>query len=140
MLPVSGKDLVKLIPQKEPFVLVSTLHDVTDNACHTSFDFDEQHVLCNNGFLSLAGLLENMAQSSGCKLGYEDFMDGVAPRRGFIGEMKDLVFYRFPKAGSLLSTEVIVEGKVFGAVTIVHVKVADAQGELASCRMKIFFQ
>jgi predicted hotdog family 3-hydroxylacyl-ACP dehydratase len=139
MFPISGQELEKLIPQKQPFVLVSTLLDVTAMNCATTFTFLPNHVLCSDGKLSLAGLLENMAQSSGCKMGFEDFVSGQKPRRGFIGEIRDIVCNRLPLAGEILNTEVIVENEVFGAVTIVSATVISNAELLASCRMKIFF-
>ena len=140
MLPIRGQDLEKLIPQKQPFVLVESLLEVTETSCVTTFTIPQNHVLSTEGKLTIAGLLENMAQSSGCKMGYEDFMGGKRQRRGFIGEIKDVVCNRLPSVGETLSTEVIIESKVFGAVTIVSSKVTSNNELLASCRMKIFFE
>ncbi len=140
MLPISGQNLENLIPQKQPFVLVESLLVVTDTTCSTTFTIPQNHVLCSEGKLTLAGLLENMAQSSGCKMGYDDFMAAKRQRRGFIGEIKDVVCNRLPLVGETLSTEVLVESKVFGSVTIVSSKVMSNSELLASCRMKIFFE
>ncbi len=140
MLPISGENLEKLIPQKQPFVLVDSLLEVNETSCATTFVVPQNHVLVTNETLTLAGLLENMAQSSGCKMGYEDFMGGKRQRRGFIGEIKDVVCNRLPLVGEKLSTEVLIESKVFGAVTIVLSKVMSNTELLASCRMKIFFE
>ncbi len=140
MFPISGQNLENLIPQKQPFVLVESLLEVTESSCSTTFTVPQNHVLCSDGKLSIAGLLENMAQSSGCKMGYEDFMSGKRQRRGFIGEIKDVVCNRLPLVGEILTTEVIIESKVFGAVTIVSSKVMSNSELLASCRMKIFFE
>jgi predicted hotdog family 3-hydroxylacyl-ACP dehydratase len=140
MFPISGQNLENLIPQKQPFVLVSSLLAVSEAICSTTFTIPQNHVLCSEGQLSIAGLLENMAQSSGCKMGYEDFMAGKRQRRGFIGEIKDVVCLRLPSIGETLTTEVLIESKVFGAVTIVSSKVMSNSELLASCRMKIFFE
>ena len=88
----------------------------------------------------LAGLLENMAQSAGCKMGYEDFTENKNSRRGFIGEVKNFSVFRLPDVGEELTTEIIIEGKVFGAVTLVAGKVFVGKEEISSCNMKVFFE
>lgn len=140
MFPISGPQLENLIPQKHPFVLISSLKEINDKTCVTTFTINDGHVLCDNGKLSLAGLLENMAQSSGCKLGYEDFMEGRKPRVGFIGEVRDFQFSRLPAVGEELTTEITIESKVFGSVTVISGKVHTGGEEIASCRMKVFFE
>jgi len=140
MFPITGNQLINFIPQKPPFVFITSLNSIDDNRCITTFRFDEKNVLCNNGKLSLAGLLENMAQSAGCKMGYENFIANKKSRRGFIGEVKEFSVSRFPSAGEELTTEIIVEGKVFGAVTLIAGKVFSGDEEISSCKMKVFFE
>lgn len=140
MFPISGEKLQTLIPQKPPFVLINSLKEVQDKTCTTIFHFDEHHVLCDHGKLSLAGLLENMAQTAGCKMGYEDYTKGKSPRVGFIGEVRDFVYSRLPKAGEELTTEITIENQVFGSVTVVSGKILLGSEQIASCRMKVFFE
>ena len=140
MLPISGNQLTQLIPQKPPFVFINSLNEVNENSCITTFKFDSDNVLCSNGKLSLAGLLENMAQSAGCKMGYEDFAEGKKSRRGFIGEVKEFSVSRLPSVGEELTTEINIEGKVFGAVTLVAAKILSGEEEISSCKMKVFFE
>ena len=140
MLPISGNQLTQLIPQKPPFVFINSLKEVNENNCITTFQFDADNALCTNGKLSLAGLLENMAQSAGCKMGYEDFAEGKKSRRGFIGEVKNFSVTRFPSVGEELTTEIIIEGKVFGAVTLIAGRILIGAEEIASCKMKVFFE
>ena len=140
MFPISGNQLTQLIPQKPPFVFINSLNEVNENRCITTFKFDADNVLCSNGKLSLAGLLENMAQSAGCKMGYEDFAEGKKSRRGFIGEVKEFSVSRLPSVGEELTTEINIEGKVFGAVTLVAAKILSGEEEISSCKMKVFFE
>lgn len=140
MFPISGNQLTQLIPQKPPFVFINALNEVSGNRCVTTFKFEADNVLCENGKLMIAGLLENLAQSAGCKMGHDDFMQGKKPRVGFIGEVKNFSVLRLPVAGEELTTEIIVEGKVFGAVTLIAGKVNVGEEEIASCNMKVFFE
>ena len=70
-LPITGQRLIDLIPQKPPFVLISSLLQVSDTRSVTKFTFNESHVLCNSGKLTVAGMMENIAQTAAAKMGYE---------------------------------------------------------------------
>jgi predicted hotdog family 3-hydroxylacyl-ACP dehydratase len=140
MLPIQGENLTAFIPQKHPFVFIDSLDEVTENTCATSFRFNANHQLCENGHLSAAGLLENMAQSAGCKIGFDDFQKGKKHSVGFIGEVRDFAFSRLPEAGEELTTHINIENKVFGTVTVMTGKIMSGEEEIASCKMKVFFQ
>jgi predicted hotdog family 3-hydroxylacyl-ACP dehydratase len=140
MLPISGDNLTALIPQKHPFVLISSLKEVNEKTCLTTFAFSAAHVLCDKGQLSAAGLLENMAQSAGCKIGYDDFLNGKKHAVGFIGEVRDFFFTRLPYAGEELTTEINIEHKVFGTVTVMTGRIMVGEEEIAACKMKVFFE
>jgi len=140
MFPITGEQLIKLIPQKPPFVFISSLEAVSEASGQTSFVFDENHTLCYNGHLSAAGVLEHMAQSAGCKSGYENHQSGKKGRRGFIGEVKNFVCTRLPKAGEQLNTEITLEAVVYGVVNIVSARTHIGGEEIASCTIKIFFE
>lgn len=73
-------------------------------------------------------------------MGYEDFIAQKKSRRGFIGEVKDFQFTRLPEAGEQLTTEILIEGKVFGAVTLIAGRIRSNNTEIASCKMKVFFE
>lgn len=137
--PISGDELAALIPQKAPFTFISSLQHVGQDNCITGFQFGPEHVLCFDGKLSAAGILENIAQTSGCKLGYEDFIKGKKGKLGFIGEVRDFIYTRLPEAGEELTTEVIIEKVVFD-VTIISGTVKINGEEIARCQMKIFFE
>lgn len=137
--PVSGEALIRLIPQKPPFVFISSLDSVSENTCTTTFIFDKDHALCDDGTLSAAGVLEHIAQSAGCKSGYENFVSGKKGSLGFIGEIRDFVCSRLPHAGETLTTFINREAIVYGVVSIIIGKVSIGEEEIASCRIKVFF-
>jgi predicted hotdog family 3-hydroxylacyl-ACP dehydratase len=139
MEPITGKKLIDLIPQKPPFVLISSLNEVSENNCITTFVFTAAHVLCQNGELTSAGLMENIAQTAAAKMGYECFLEGKKIPIGFIGDVRDFIFTRLPKAGEELTTEITIENKIFD-VTIMSGKVMVDGKEIASCKMKIFVE
>ena len=137
MLPVTGDELIALIPQKPPFVFVSTLLEVSESHSITTFRFDESQLLCYNGKLSAGGLIENIAQTAATKNGYLSAVKGRKPPVGFIGDVRDFVCTRLPKVGDEITTEIRVTNEIFD-VTIIAGTVSLNGEEIASCKMKIF--
>lgn len=137
--PIKGADLLKFIPQKPPFTFISSLESVNAQKAFTTLVIEETLPLYFNGYLSATGLLEHMAQSAGCKSGYHDFEKGKRNGATFIGEIKNFICHRLPKAGEVLYTEVTLEATVYDAVHIVSGKTFIGNEEIASCTLKIFF-
>ena len=136
-LPVQGKALIELIPQKPPFVLIDTLEQVSEISCRTSFTIPANHVLCKNGTLGAAGLIENIAQTCAAKAGYEYALAGKSIPVGFIGDVRHFKCLIRPKANEKFITTINIEHKVFG-VTIIEGRVELDGREIATCKMKIF--
>ena len=139
MLPISNHKLIELIPQKPPFVLISSLLEVSDSHSVSTFLFDANHVLCFNGKLTTGGLMENIAQTAAAKTGYECFVHGKKIPIGFIGDMRDFVCSYLPNVGEELTTQIIITNKIFD-VTMVTGTVKVNGVEIASCKMKIFVE
>jgi predicted hotdog family 3-hydroxylacyl-ACP dehydratase len=139
MLPVTGNALIELIPQKPPFVLISSLHEVSEQNCVTGFLVQNTHVLYNNESLSAPALLENIAQTCAVKVGYECSLVNKKVPLGFIGDIKDFRYSRLPKHGEELRTEITIEHQIFD-VTIIAGKITVNGEEIAGCKMKIFVE
>ena len=139
MQPITGDRLIELIPQKPPFVLVSSLNEVSEIKCKTTFVFDDKHVLCDNGQLTPAGIMENIAQTAAAKMGYECALQQKKIPIGFIGDVRDFSFTRLPTIGEEITTELIVENKIFD-VEIVMGNVWIKEEKIANCKMKIFVE
>ena len=67
----------------------------------TQYTIPVDSPLQENGQLSLAGLMENAAQTCAVRAGFSG-----GNRIGFIGAVKQMVATRFPKSGETLTTEV----------------------------------
>jgi len=139
MLPVVGHKLIDLIPQKPPFVLVSSLLAVSEKHSITSFVFDANHVLCHNGKLTIAGLMENIAQTAAAKMGYECNVLGKKTPIGFIGDVRDFTFTKLPVVGEEIQTEITITNQIFH-VSIITGSVKLNGEEIAHCKMKIFVE
>lgn len=137
MEPVTGQALIALIPQKPPFVLISKLLEVSEKKCKTSFVFNANHVLCQDGKLSAAGLIENIAQTCAAKVGYEYSLRGKKYPLGFIGDLRDFVYTRLPAAGEEIMTEISIDNKIFD-VTVISGTITLNSAQIAHCRMKVY--
>jgi predicted hotdog family 3-hydroxylacyl-ACP dehydratase len=125
------------IPQKPPMVMVDRLVDVVDKTTVTSFLIREDNVFCENGEFREPGLIENMAQTAAAGVGSKPGATGGDPPLGFIGGIRDLKIYAFPKVGQEITTTVTVEHEVFDATIVKGVVHLDG-ALIAECELKIF--
>ncbi|MGY3212717.1 3-hydroxyacyl-ACP dehydratase [Mucilaginibacter sp. HD30] len=130
-------DILSLIPQKPPFVMVDELIYSDDNITHTKFVVPVDNVFVINGEFSEAGLMENMAQTAAAGSGNMARIENRPVSTGYIGQVKNLEIFELPKVGDELLTEIKIEIQVFDA-GIVSGKVWREDKLLAQCEMKIF--
>lgn len=136
--PITETDrILKLIPQKPPFVMVDSLLEYTVLTGKTRFTVLEDNILVEDGYFSEPGLIEHMAQSMSLHRGYRGFLEGLdRPRTGFIGAIKSVEIIELPKAGSTLSTYVEIIHEIM-KVTLVTAKTYDETGKIiAASEMK----
>lgn len=134
MLP--DQSITQLIPQKPPFVLMSELLSVEGATARTRFYIDENHVLVENGILTEAGLVENMAQTAAVRAGYQAKLENRVVANGFITTIKKLEINTLPITGSELLTEITIEDEIFNT-TIISAKVWCNKILIAGCEMNV---
>jgi predicted hotdog family 3-hydroxylacyl-ACP dehydratase len=140
-MQLSEIDVLDLIPQRPPFLMVDSLTYYDPVMSKTIFIFRADNVFCTaDGRMEEAGLIENIAQTCAARTGYEEKTqeqkDGVI-KIGFIGMIKKMEIFRSPVAGELLETTV-VEVENFFNTTLVESKVEIAGETVATCEMKIY--
>ena len=131
------EDILTLIPQKPPFVMVDRLVYSDDNITRTSFIIPSDNVLVIDGRFTAAGLMENMAQTAAAGEGNLARIEDRPIDIGFIAGVKDLEIFDLPQAGDELTTEVKFETRLLNAA-IVTGKVYRGGELIAQCEMKIF--
>jgi predicted hotdog family 3-hydroxylacyl-ACP dehydratase len=134
-LPV--EDIVHLIPQKPPFVMVSRLLHVNETVTRSSFVINPYNVFVKNGIFQEAGLMENIAQTAALRSGYIACVESKPVEVGYIGAIKDFEIFKLPKQGDELVTEITIENQVFN-VTVLSGKVWHNNMLIAQCEMKVF--
>ena len=133
-------DILELLPQRPPFVMVDKLTHYDKTSARSSFMVREGNLFCSGGRMEEAGLIENMAQTCAARMGYRARMelqsDGMV-RVGFIGAIRGITIVRVPLVGEVLTTTVEVKEEIF-STSLVEIKVEVGDEVIASGSMKIF--
>lgn len=131
------ENILSLIPQQPPFVMVDKLLFCDEMITRTTFMVTEDNVLVFNGVLSEAGLMENIAQTAASGAGYLAKMENKQAAIGYIAAVKNFEVFDLPKVNDELITEVKIENQVFD-VTIISGTVKHNDKIIAQCEMNIF--
>ncbi len=130
-------DILELLPQRPPFVMVDHLVDYSETQTTCELTIRKDNVFCENGEFAAAGLIEHIAQTCAARLGYYNkYVLKVGVRLGFIGEVKDLEIVRLPREGETLNTTIVVMQEIFD-VTLVNAEVRVGTEVIATTRLKI---
>jgi predicted hotdog family 3-hydroxylacyl-ACP dehydratase len=131
------EDILLLIPQKPPFVMVDKLLHSDDNSAKTSFRINKDNVLVINGEFTEAGLMENIAQTAAARAGHLAIMKNKPVDVGYIGSVKNFEIFDLPKVNDELITEVHINNQVFDVAVITGIVKQD-DIVVAQCEMNIF--
>ena len=134
-----GEGLYKLIPQRNPIVMVDTFFGASEEGAETGLHVQSGNIFCEEGYLREPGMIEHVAQSAAAFAGYAPYVKGELPKLGFIGEVKKFKIIRLPKVGEFLHTSLRVLGEAAG-VTLISAETKVDEDILATCQMKIFIK
>ena len=139
--PMVKADIKKLIPQREPFIMVDEFEERDDNSAVTALSVrPDNYFILPDGTMAETGLIEHLAQSCSALTGAQALSQSSgAPPVGLIGEVKHFECRRRPRIGERLKSTI-----TFG-FTFANVRLATGQtfvdGELiADIRLKLFMQ
>jgi len=134
---VSSTDILSLIPQRPPFVMIGSLLHFDEILTRTGFTIDEGNIFTANGKFTEPGLVENIAQTAAARAGFVSKLENKPVQVGYIGSVKNLEIYNLPSVNDDLVTEVTMENQVF-EVSIIKGKIWCKNVLMAQCEMKIF--
>lgn len=132
-------NIFQLIPQRLPMVMVDEHISTDEKKTLTRFKVLSDSMFCEEGFLSEAGLLENMAQSAAARLGFSYKMKGGKPPIGIIASLQEIQINNYPVPNDELITEITFTDEIMG-ITLVDCKVFCNNTEYAFCKMKILLR
>lgn len=136
MMEIKDIDILTLIPQRRPFVMIDRLLSFDEIESSTDFVIKEDNIFCKDGLFLETGIMENIAQTCAARIGYININNNESVKIGVIGSIKDLIITKLPKVGTTLVTKVKVLSEVF-AITLVEAEVYDNEELIAKCEMKI---
>lgn len=132
-----GIDIHELLPQQEPFVMISSLVRFDMQTTVTETVVSADNLFVEDGVFSAPGIVENIAQTCAARIGYVNkYILKKGIQLGFIGAIRDLKVKDLPKVGDRITTSISVIDSVFG-MTLVDAVVMNNGAEVASAQMKI---
>ncbi len=137
---ITDADFIKkLIPQKDPFVMIDKLLYFDTEKVVSGLKVTSDNILTSKDYFTEGGLIENMAQSIALHRGYRGYINrgkDEKPKTGFIGSIKHATIHSLPKIGTELITTVEIIAEIM-QVSLVEIRVNDTDGNLiASSEMK----
>ncbi len=127
--------VLKLIPQKSPFVMVDELLNYSENKLRSRFTIQRANLFYYRKFFIEPGIIENMAQSVALHTGYQFFLRNQVAPMGYIGSINKVEIDRLPVLGEILETEISILQEFMG-VTLVDTEVFIEDKLIARGQMK----
>jgi 3-hydroxymyristoyl/3-hydroxydecanoyl-(acyl carrier protein) dehydratase len=143
---ISKENVLQLIPQRPPIVMVDGLKEHTPESSVSVFQISPDNIFIADGHFAMPGLIENIAQTVALRAGYMHMLRiqseggaAIKPPVGFIGEVKNLIVNFLPPVGALIETKVDLLHNIFTASVVKGTVICD--GNIAAeCEMKVFVQ
>lgn len=107
-------DILTLIPQRPPMVMVDRLLHCDTVVTETELTVSKDNIMVEDGRMSAIGLIENVAQTCAARMGYINLTSGKEVRVGVIGALRDMTIHSLPEVGSTIKTHIEVSDEVFG--------------------------
>ncbi len=137
----SGDDILRLIPQRAPFIMVNTVEQRDENSAATTLVVEaDNYFILPDGTMAESGIIEHIAQSCSALAGCQALAKNLTePPVGIIGEVKNYVCHRRPRVGERLETTVQFT-MTFGNVSIATGTCCVGEEPIAEVNLKIFIQ
>ena len=132
-----ASDILPLIPQRPPFVMVEALETCDDKGASSTFTVKHDNIFVESGVLKEPALVENIAQTCAARIGYICLQENKPVPVGFIGAVQNLRINSLPSVDDVLQTTVTIKNQVFNA-TIVDGEITCNGESIATCEMRIF--
>ena len=130
-------DIHELLPQQEPFVMVSRIVHFDNVRTICEMDIKADSIFVEDGHLNASGMIENIAQTCAARIGYVNkYKFKKAVQIGFIGAIRNLEVIDLPEVGQQIETIVDVIEDVFG-MTLASAVVKQGDRTLVTTEMKI---
>ena len=135
------EEIKKLIPHKEPFIMVDSLLSCSSEKAITGLKIEPANLLVEGNQLSEAGLLEHMAQSIALQGGFLAHENSSEESKiGYIISIKSAKIYQLPKINSTINSSVCKIHEIAGMTNSVVVVKNEQEQLLAEAEIKTYEQ
>lgn len=108
-------DVHTLLPQQEPFVMIGSLTGYDGENVETETAIKPENIFVDNGQMSTAGMIENIAQTCAARIGYVNkYILKKGVQIGVIGAVRKMKVLAHPKAGTTITTHVQILEELMG--------------------------
>jgi predicted hotdog family 3-hydroxylacyl-ACP dehydratase len=133
-------NVLDLIPQRTPFVMVDEILQVDEKEASTTFYIAEGNVMSRSGKFRAGGIVENIAQTAAVLAGYGYCKRGEEIPIGFIAGVKALIVKELPSIGDTVTTKIKLLKSLMN-VLIIEGSMSNSEGKtLATSEIRIFIQ
>lgn len=130
-------DVHTVLPQQEPFVMIGTLTGFSKEHSETETEIKETNIFVDDGKLSAAGMLENIAQTCAARIGfYNKYILHKDVQVGFIGAVRNFTILGLPEVGSMITTRIDILQDVFG-MTLATAEIKCGEDMMAIAEIKL---
>lgn len=134
---VRSLDIHTLLPQQEPFIMIGRLEHFDMIHVVASTKIASNNIFVEQGKMTAAGLIENMAQACAARIGYiNKYILKKGIQIGFIGAVRNLQIHVLPNVDEVIYTEVNVQEEVFGMILVTAI-VKTTEYECVTAELKI---
>ncbi|MDR1225298.1 MAG: pseudouridylate synthase [Prevotellaceae bacterium] len=128
-------NILELLPQQPPFVMVEKFLRCDWKTTKTSLSINNDNIFVENGLFSQSGIIESVAQTCAARMGY--LIDNQNVKIGMIGSINDFEFTGIlPKVGNEIFTEICVEAEI-GSIVLLNSKTICDENLIATGKMKV---
>lgn len=124
-------DIASYIPQRPPFVFIDTVVSADAQSATTLYTIPAECPLVDGGEMTLAGLMENAAQTCAVRAGANG-----GNKIGFIGAVKQMAANRLPHVGEMLTTKVVLIQEVMN-ISLIDCTIQIGDELIATATLKL---
>lgn len=139
MLYSGFEEIKKLIPQREPIMMVDTFYGIDNdtNISKSSLLIDKENIFVRKNHFSEEGLLEHAAQSAAARMGYLCLSNNQPISLGFIGSINKVETFSLPSINEKIYTTIEILQEV-GNISLISFQTFDSkEKQLCRGQMKI---
>ena len=130
-------DARALLPHEGSMCCIDRLLSSSKTAATSEASLHAGHSLLTDGVLELTGCIELAAQTAGAMQGFDQAIQGLPPKAGFLVGVQDFILRDVAHAGDTVRMEVCIIAEL-GEMTVLSANIFHQETLLAEGRLKVY--